>query len=404
MYEKILINSVKIPSLKHEMPSLLKGKSPAVTSIISIIIGYLLAFFVMLAVSPSNAATGFATLFTGGLNKGMLSVGDILFTAGPLICVGMSVALASKSGAFNIGGSGQFMFAGCMALYMAHVVKGTGFLGFLICLLTGMLAGALWALIPALLEVFCKVNIVVSTIMMNYVAVYLTAILTKEPFVYDNFLTKIDNASIKDVLVPQWGINNAFTFKVGGAVIKSSIDIGIIIAILAAIIMWFIYKHTSLGFQIKASGQGSTAAKEAGISNHKSVIISMCLAGAMAGLGAVLYYMAHSPYNFTGETKVIDIGFQGISVGMIANNNPLAIIFSAILISYLEASKNMLSSVGFNSNITDIITSVIIYCVGISILLKNFYDWIIFKRNQRKEHPALEEMKKADSKAKGENK
>lgn len=331
-------------------------------SVLSIFFGFLLGFLVMIAVNPGQALEGFSTLIAGGVPNGLQSIGNILFNCTPLIGAGLAVAIASKAGVFNIGGSGQFTFGGCMALIVANLLKDVSMpnaIAFLIVLLSGMLGGAVFALIPALLKNHFNVNIVVSAIMMNYIAVYLTGIITKTDRFFDQTHNRFNITGIANCTVPQAGLNTLFSTNG----MKSRLDISIIIAVLVCLLLYFIFSKTTFGMRIKTSGQNEDGARYSGINNKKSLAYAMAISGAMAGMGAVFMYCAN-PSNasyYQPTATVNSIGFTGISVALIANNNPIALILSSILISYIQTSGGALTSVGFNSNIIGIITSVIIY-------------------------------------------
>lgn len=348
---------------KKPFAFLAKGK-PLLYSLISIGIGLLIGYIIMLIVDYSSAGRGMTQLLTGAITRGMYSFGNILYQAAPLIGVGLAVAIASKAGVFNIGGSGQFTFGGCMALVCAHYIDDfvVSPWGFIICLAAGMLAGALWALIPALLKNYFNVNIVVSAIMMNYIAVFLCAMIINLPQFFDSDWNKFKISDIENCFVPQAGIQSIFTYTLSSGTVRTSyIDIGIIVGILAALILAFVFAKTTFGLRIKTSGQNETGAKYSGINNKKSLAYAMMISGAMAGMGAVFTYLGNQPTDLQPVTTVNSIGFEGISVALIGSNNPIGCILSAILLSYLNTSGTTLTEVGYNSYLIDVITSAIIY-------------------------------------------
>ena len=364
-------------------------------SIISILFGFLFGFIIMVCVNPSQSLQGFSTLITGGFNRSFLySVGNILFNCTPYIGVGLAVAIASKAGVFNIGGSGQYTVGGCMALIVANLIndKIPSPAGFIICLAVGMLSGAIYALIPALLKNHFNVNIVVSAIMLNYIAAYGTAILCKNELWFDSINNRIYNSTdkISNCMIPTAGLNEIFSFTTSaGKVVPSRLDISIIIAIAICILLFFLFKKTSFGLKITTSGQNETAAKYSGINNHRQLCYAMMISGAMAGMGAVFSLLSQRPSNFQPSATVNSIGFTGISVALIANNNPIACIFSSLLISYIETSGGGLTAVGFNANIIGIITSVIIYSSATAFLLSKFVYGIKVKRESKKKYHLL---------------
>ncbi len=359
-------------SFKHLITHNETRSNKWIYSLVSIFFGFLVGFLIMLCVNPANAGAGFATLIAGGLPYKMQSVGNVLFNSAPLIGVGLAVAVSSKAGIFNIGGSGQYTVGGATALIVANLINPyvPPILGAIICLAVGMIAGAIWALIPALLKNHFNVNIVVSAIMMNYIAVYSTGILAKNGSWFDSMHNRINNSKLDNCYLPQGGLNKLFsTVSSRGTPMYSRLDISILIAIFVCILLFFIFSKTTFGLRMRISGQNETAAKYSGINNKKQIAYAMMISGAMAGMGAVFSYLSMYPDSFQPVSTVSDMGFTGISVALIANNNPIACIFSAILISYIKTSGGGLTSVGFNSNVIGIITSVIIYSSATAFLL-----------------------------------
>lgn len=342
-------------------------------SFVSIALGFLIGFLVMLCVNPKNAGQGFALLLTGGFNNGFLySLGNILFNCTPFIGVGLAVAISSKAGVFNIGGSGQYIVGGGTALIVANLINNyvPQGVGFFICLLTGMVAGGIYALIPALLKNHFNVNIVVSAIMLNYIATFGMGILAKAGPWYDSLHYRIANTGIENCKVPTLGLGEIFSYTTNkGKLVASRLDMAILLCILICIILFFIFKKTTFGYKIQTAGQNETAAKYSGIDSKRQISYAMFLSGAMAGMGAVFSYLAQMPANFQPVSSVSQMGFTGISIALIANNNPIAVIFSSLLISYIQTSGGGLTSVDFNSNIIGIISSVIIYSSATSFLL-----------------------------------
>ena len=154
---------------------------------------------------------------------------------------------------------------------------------------------------------------------------------------------------------------------------QSRLDISIIIAVIACLLLFFLFSKTTFGLRIRISGQNETASKYSGISNRNQIAYAMMISGAMAGMGGVFAYLSKYPTSFQPVSTVSNMGFTGISVALIANNNPIACIFSALLISYIQTSGAGLTSVGFNANIIGIITSTIIYSSATAFLLSSLF-------------------------------
>jgi len=352
-------------------------KQPVIiNSLLAIFFGLLVGFIVMWATAGSfdTAVQGLMRLLKGG-STNLQSFGNVLFRSAPLILVGLSVAFAFKTGLFNIGASGQYMVGGITALYIANLVTMPAPYHFILAALGAIVAGAIWGSVPGLLKSKFNVNEVITTIMMNYIATYLTVILAYRAAVYDNLLTAV-NTTFPTANIPKVGLDTIFP--------NSNIDLSIIIAIGVAILIWFILKKTTLGYQLKAVGHSPEGSKYAGINNKRNVIISMMIAGALAGLAAAMSYLPLKPDYFRPVTKINPMGFEGISVALIAFSNPIGIIFSGVMISYIKQGALTMQFVGFNKEITNIITSVIIYMIAISSFIGFYFRNRSHKRKIKK--------------------
>jgi len=336
-------------------------------SVYAILFGFLVGFLIMLIVNPSNALPGFGALLTA-VFRSSSGFGNVLFKAAPLILVGLSVGFAFKTGLFNIGASGQFMIGGVAALYVANLLKlpvSIQFLHFPFAVLAAIIAGAIWGSIPGILKAFYNVSEVIATIMMNYIGMLLSMILVYNPRVYDSGITGI-KAYFPTAHTPTFGLNEIGIFK------GSNLDISILIAVAVAIFIWIILNKSTLGYQLKAVGYSTDASKYAGINYKKNIIVSMCFAGGLAGLAAALNYLPIKPDYFSGTTKIVPYGFDGISVAFIGQSNPIGIIFSGIFISYVKQGSLSMQLYGYDKEIANIVMSAIIYTIAISTFIGTY--------------------------------
>ncbi len=349
-------------------------KSPTFKSfkvaVISILIGILLGFLIMVITKPSSSLEGLKRLLIGGL-RSKRSIGDVLANAVPIMLTGLAFAFASKTGLFNIGASGQFIVGAAFSLYAARLLTLPPVIHWFVCVLAGVLAGAIWGAIPGLLKAFFNVSEVIGTIMMNYIGIYLVSIMAVYPPVFDTLYNRVA-INHPTAWTPVIGLDKVF----GG----SKIDIGIFISILVAVLIFFILKKTTLGYQLKAVGYSSTASKAAGINYKKNIIISMSIAGGLAGLGGVFAYLAKNPLFLSGMSHVPPQGFDGMSVALLANSHPVGIIFTSIFISYLKNSAETLQIVGYNRELASVIIASIIFMAALSKIVSILLDKGIFRR------------------------
>ena len=353
---------------------LIRSGSPVrfFSSILAIVVGLLLGLAILLVSNPSQALAGFITILMGGFNGGLSGIGQMLYVATPIILTGLSVGFAFKTGLFNIGTAGQFIVGAFCAVFVS--VRFT-FLPTAVhwpaAVLAGLLGGALWALVPGLLKAYFNVNEVIATIMMNYIGMYLVNLLVVKT-IYNSF----KNQSLDPVaVIPYWGLDKLF----GG----SSINAGIVIAIVAAVLIHLLLNKTVFGYELKACGFNKDAALYAGINAKRGVVLSMVIAGALSGLGGALLYLSA-----TGKSiEVVDVlaaeGFTGIPVALLGFSHPLGILLSGFFIAHLSLGGFYAQGYDFKPEIIGIITSVIIYFSAFSLVVKNLYEKLSARRKSR---------------------
>lgn len=389
------------------------------SSLISIICGLVIGCVILILItifptkgtslSFNTAIDGIQLIFGGVFNIGKnsngtllfgfngLNFGDMLFRATPLILTGLSVAVAFKTGLFNIGAPGQYLIGAAVTLILALTIKTTiipSVIVWCIAFIGGILAGAIWGIIPGIFKAFLNVNEVITCIMLNWIAANVVTMLFDKQVGPFNFL--LDPSGTKNwAYVFKTTHNNVATSKFGLDVIfnGSQVNGGIIIAIIIAIIIHIVMNKTTFGYQLKVCGNNKHAAKYAGINDKTSTIISMAIAGGLAAAGASLYYLSGNT-EFSWETyqSLPAVGFNGIPVALLAFNNPIGVIFSASFVSLLDVNGMQLKYLTpYNEYITNIITAIIVYFSAFSLLFKQMLDGKIkinfkniFSRNNRK--------------------
>ncbi|HPF18361.1 MAG: ABC transporter permease [Bacillota bacterium] len=351
-------------------------------SVIAILSGLLFGFIILLISNPSQAFDGFIIIMKGGFSTGAKGIGQVLYFATPLILTGLSVGFAFKTGLFNIGAAGQFVMGSFTAIFIG--VRWT-FLPapwhWIVALIGAAAVGGLWALIPGLLKAFFNVHEVISTIMMNYIGMYLANLLVKLT-VYDS-LKNLSMNTAETATLPKGGLDNIFYNIRGGSgtIDLSTVNSGIYIAIGIAILMYIVLNKTTFGYELKACGFNQNASRYAGINEKRSVVLSMVIAGALAGLGGGLLYLSGANGR---HLKVIDVlameGFNGIPVALLGLSNPIGIIFSAIFISYITQGGNYLQSMDFVTEVIDIIIACIIYFSAFALIIRGIIAKILKSR------------------------
>jgi simple sugar transport system permease protein len=297
-----------------------------------------------------------------------------LYSSTSITLTGLSIGFAFKTGLFNIGASGQFILGAYASVYVGLAFRSMGNVHWVVALLASMLAGAIWALLPGLLKAFANVHEVISSIMMNYIGMYLVNYMVENNHtLYDT--TKNQSFTLpKNAQLPMMGLDKIFPDR-------SGINGGFYIAILAAIIIFIVLNKTTFGYELKAVGFNKDASKYAGINEKRSIVLSMVIAGALAGLGGGLLYLAGTGKHLEVIDELAGEGFTGISVALLGLSNPIGILFAAIFIAYITEGGFYLQSLNFVPEVIDMIISVIIYFSAFALIIQNF---IKFRRQNKK--------------------
>ena len=343
-----------------------------IVSLISILLGLVVGTVFML-ITGHNPISGFSYLMQGGL-KNIERMGNTIATATPLILTGLSVAFAFRTGLFNIGAPGQMLFGGFCATAVGLTFPALpSFILVPIMVITGMLGGAIWGIVPGLLKAKFNVHEVVSSIMMNWIANWVVFYSVKARFT-GNMETESRLLTPNATLRSDW-ISNLFN--------GSYINLGIFIALFAVIVIAFILNKTTFGYQLKSVGFNRFASEYAGISVNKNIIFSMMIAGGLAGLAGVVHY--------TGNASCIQLGvipsqgFDGIAVALLGANTPIGALLSALFFGILYSGRGFMSAATkIPPEIADTIIATIIYFSATSILIEGWLDRIIKKHQTKK--------------------
>ncbi len=331
------------------------------SSLICIAIGLIIGLIILICMSPQDAFIEFGTLICGGINYfGIEGLFDILAKAAPLICCGLSVLFAYKTGLFNIGVAGQYVMGAFASLMFALQFNANWF----VCLLMAAIFGAIWACIPGLLKAFCHVNEVISGIMCNWIGLFFMnysfqTYLKSTVDITQGSKTKLITGSS---LLLDFGLRD---------VLGNNFSIAIIVAIIMVVIIYIILNKTTLGYQLKASGLNKDATRYAGMNDKRNLIITMAIAGALAGLGAGLYYLAGiEQWSVQNSSSLPSMPWNGIVVAFIAQLNPIGVIFASLFTSLLFQGGMSMTQTIFPAEVGDLITGIIVYLSGLVAVIK----------------------------------
>ncbi len=357
-----------------------EGLKSLFASLVSILAGLVIGIVIMLILALSNPDIEIYQVFEGASylivgpfsgSHWQVNVGNMIFYATPLTMCGLSVAIAFKTGLFNIGAAGQFLMGTLVSLSIALNIDNSanrplGILIWILALLCGTMAGAAWGSIPGFFKAIFGVNEVIVCIMTNWIA----ANITSWVFSTQKHLQAVGKGGylITTAATGNGTPNLGFDAVFGNAYI----DIGIIIAVLVAVAIYIILNKTTFGYELKACGFNKDAARYAGMNEKRNIVLSMAIAGGLAGLGGALYYLNPGiEFNFNAAyMKLPDYGFNGIPAALLASSNPLGTVFSSVFIRYLAMGGEKMVSAGFNRYVADIIVALIIYFAGFANLFR----------------------------------
>ncbi|MCI8302683.1 MAG: ABC transporter permease [Oscillospiraceae bacterium] len=369
------------------------GTKTVAASLLSILMGVIfggvLLFVVALALKMplGSAWEGFRIVLAGVFNTGRnydagsaltfgfnaRLVGDMLFRATPLIMTGLSVALAYKTGLFNIGAPGQYLM-GTAASIIVALSMDTGavpaFLVWLLAFLAAIAAGALWGCIPGLFKAYLNVNEVITSIMTNWIAANLVTLL----FDGSQFINNVDFGKTGYTL--KTSTNGVATAKLGLDFGGGNANAGILIAILFAAAAYVVINKTTFGYELRACGSNKNAARYAGMNEKRNIVLSMAIAGGLSAAGAALYFL-QGDVEFYWHTSMTlpATGFNGIPVALLASCSPIGCIFSGMFMAYLTISGSQLSTfTAYNEYIANIIIAVIVYLSAFTLFFKGLMD------------------------------
>ncbi len=349
--------------MKKIINSLTSEKNyPVFMPILSIVLAFAVASVVLLltGLSPLSALKG---IFKGITGMDLSKIGQkgffnarILGEYGvglmPIILTGLSVAFAFRTGLFNIGAEGQLMMGAVASIYVAFFLSLPKFIHLPLALFAGFVAGALWGMIPGLLKAKFKVHEVVVCILANHVALSLS----------NELMRKVPGfANIKTPSIPETAsLKSDFLSSITG---NSRFHYGFIIVIAAIIIFYYIIEKTSFGYELRAVGFNSEAARYAGIKVNKSIVLSMMISGGFAGLAGTM--MTLGTFGFGRLLGSFEgAGFTGIAVSLVGGNTAFGTFFSSLIFGGLENSGRLLQVSKIPLEITMIISSLIILFIA----------------------------------------
>jgi len=346
-------------------------------SLICILVGVLIGYIVLLFINPVGAWDAIMAVLKNFWTYSrstaqMKYLGSTLVKTAPLLMCTLSVLFAYKVGLFNIGAAGQYVAGAGASLYCALALG----LPWWVCMLAAMLAGALLGMISGALKAYRNVNEVISCIMLNWITLYLVNMLLSNVKDVASPYTLSLSKTNPSALIPSLGLSKLFTNN-------AYVTIAIPLAILISIAVWVLLSKTKLGYELKATGLNKHAAKYCGMREKYNIILTMAIAGGLAGVGASMLYQTGFEEWACTQSSVPAMGFNGIAAAFLGGLNPLGAMFSSFFIQHITNGGAYVDKTMYSSQISDFICSMIIYLCGFVLFFKHFMNRLIERKEEK---------------------
>ena len=355
-------------------------RKPAVQTVLSslvcILLGMLIGFIALLIINPAGAWDALMDIVKNFWNYSkpttqMKSLGNTLVKTAPLVMCSLSVLFAYKVGLFNIGAAGQYVAGAGACIYCA---VGLGW-SWLPCMLVALLAGAAIGAVSGALKAYRNVNEVISCIMLNWICLYLVNTLLSgvknptSPYTYSitKKLAMVNGAAEvvdhPEAVLPSLGINALFNNN-------KYVGLAIPLAIVMAVAIWVLLTKTKLGYELRATGLNKNAAKYCGMQDRKNIVLTMAIAGGLAGLGASMLYLTGFEDWSVTQASVPAMGFNGIAAAFLGGLHPIGAVLSSFFIQHITDGGAQLDKQIYPAEISSLISSLIIYFCGFVLFFK----------------------------------
>ena len=353
------------------------GIQSLLAALICVVLGMLIGFVVLLFINPAGAGEAILTVmknfFTYSKTETQMKYfGSTLVNTAPLLMCSLSILFCYKVGLFNIGAAGQYVAGACMSLYAALAWN----LPWWLCMLLAMAGGAVLGVISGLLKSYCNVNEVISGIMLNWITLYLTNMLltqVKEPTSPYTITVAHANPS---AIIPSIGLGNLFS---GNQYVGLSIPLSVLIAVL----VWVVLEKTRFGYELKATGNNKNAARYCGMAEKRNTILTLAIGGALAGLGAAMLYLTGFEQWQCSQSAVPAMGFNGIAAAFLGGLSPIGSILASYFIQHITLGGAYVDKSMYCSQISDLISAIIIYLCGFMAFMKYAMNRSIARREEK---------------------
>lgn len=354
------------------------GVQSLLVSLVCIVLGLFVGYLALLVINPAGAWDAILAVmknffFYPSVPAQIKYFGNTLVKAAPLVMCSLSVLFAYKAGLFNIGAAGQYVAGAGACLYLALGPK----MPWYVCLLAAVVVAAFVGAASGILKACCNVNEVISCIMLNWISLYLVNMLLTNVKEAASPYTLPLGLNNPGALLPTLGMDKWFTNN-------QYVTIAIPLSVLAAVFIWVLLEKTKFGYELKATGLNKQAAKYCGMREKRNIILTMAISGALAGAGAAFFFLSGMEQWQCTQSSVPAMGFNGIAASFLGGLNPIGAIFSSYFIQHITNGGAYVDKSLYCAQISDFISSMIIYLCGFVFFLKLVMNRWLDKRDEQK--------------------
>lgn len=348
-------------------------KKPITATFIAIFLGFVVAA-ILLAAAGYDPIASFTALFEGVFSKPKY-ISNTIIKAAPIILTGISVAFAFKTGMFNIGAEGQYVAGTVCAVIVGSTLDLPMFLQIPVVVLAGVAGGALIGAITGFLKARFGIHEVITAIMLNWTMLYLNNFVVNSAMFHRPSSTSSIpvNDSSFTMILPEWKLSDQGLETLRNVpwlydfLVKSDVNIAFVVAVVVAILIWFVLYRSKLGFELRAVGFNRDAAEFAGMPVERNTVLAMTIAGGISGLAGALMITGIAPHCISTLAGFENYGFNGFSVALIAGSSPIGCIFAGLLFGgLLYGGTSVQMAVGAPTDIINIMIGTIVFFVALA--------------------------------------
>ncbi len=348
-----------------------------IASLLCIVLGLFVGYIVLLIINPAGAGEAIVAIMKNFLYYPSAAaatkyLGTTLVKASALLMCSLSVLFAYKVGLFNIGAAGQYVVGVGACLYFALRFN----MPWYVCLIAAIVTAALVGGISGALKAYFNVNEVISCIMLNWIGLYSVNMLLSQVKEQSTPYTKALVSANKSALLPNLGLDQIFSRN-------EFVTLGLPLAVVMALAVWILLEKTKFGYELKATGMNKQAAKYCGMREKRNIILTMMIAGGLAGFGAGIFYLTGIEQWMVQQTAVPAMGFNGIAAAFLGGLNPIGTVFSSYFIQHITSGGTYVDKTMYCTQISDLISAFIIYLCGFVLFFRLWLNRFLDKRDEK---------------------